>query len=53
MTFDKYPFLKELGLEQVNAGCYRDGEWVGHGEDYVTVNPHNNEPIAVIKQASK
>jgi aldehyde dehydrogenase family 7 protein A1 len=30
-TFSKYPFLAELGLSEVNKGCYRRGEWVGSG----------------------
>jgi len=31
-TFDKYPFLKELGLEVENLGCYYGGKWVGGGD---------------------
>lgn len=53
LTFNEYPFLKELGLSEVNYGCYRNGEWVGSGEEYVSINPHNNKPIARIKTASK
>lgn len=52
LSFNKYPFLKELGLSEFNNGCYRNGEWVGNGTEYTTVNPHNNEPIAVIKEGS-
>jgi hypothetical protein len=52
LTFNEFPFLKELGLSEVNNGCYRDGEWVGNGGEYVAVNPHNNKPIAKIRLAS-
>jgi aldehyde dehydrogenase family 7 protein A1 len=52
LTFNDYPFLKELGLSETNNGCYRNGEWVGSGSEYVSVNPHNNKPIAKIMLAS-
>ena len=52
LTFNKYPFLKELGLNEVNHGCYRRGEWVSDGPDAVSVNPHNGEKIAVVKTCS-
>jgi hypothetical protein len=44
--------LKELGLAETNFGCYRNGEWVGHGDEVVSVNPHNNKAIAKIKLAN-
>lgn len=53
MTFSQYPFLKELGLEEDNFGVYRNGEWCGNGDQWVSVNPHNNKPIATIKLGSK
>lgn len=32
LTFDKYPFLKELGLKEMNEGVF-DGKWsFGQGE---------------------
>jgi hypothetical protein len=31
LTFNKYPFLKELGLQETNLGCYYDKTWVGSG----------------------
>jgi acyl-CoA reductase-like NAD-dependent aldehyde dehydrogenase len=37
----------------VNPGVYRNGEWVGNGKEYIAVSPHNNEPIAKIKLATK
>lgn len=42
LTFNDHPFLKELGLEEVNHGVYRRGEWVGNGPEYTALNPHNN-----------
>lgn len=52
LNFNKYPFLRELGLSEQNLGCYRRGEWVGNGQDQTTVNPHNNEAVAVVKCSS-
>jgi acyl-CoA reductase-like NAD-dependent aldehyde dehydrogenase len=52
LSFNDYPFLKELGLSEVNNGVYRNGEWVGNGKEYTCVNPHNNKPIAKIRLAS-
>ena len=46
----QYPFLKTLGLAEMNAGVYRAGEWVeGQGEVKTSINPHNNQPIASVK----
>ena len=52
LTFNQYPFLKELGLSEVNYGCYRNGEWVGGDEIWTSVNPHNNKPIARVRLAT-
>jgi aldehyde dehydrogenase family 7 protein A1 len=52
LTYKDFPFLKELGIEEVNLGVYRNGEWVGNGPEYTAINPHNNKPIAKIKMAS-
>ena len=52
LTFNEHPFLKTLGLSEVNFGVYRRGEWVGNGPEFTSVNPHNNEPIAKIKMGS-
>jgi len=52
LTFNNYPFLKELGLTEDNAGCYRNGEWVGSGATVTAVNPANNKPIARVRLAS-
>ena len=42
LTFDKYPFLKELGLQKENAGCYNNGKWCGSGKTITSINPTNN-----------
>ncbi len=52
LTFSKYPFLKELGLQEVNYGVYRAGEWVGNGPEYTALSPHDNAPIAKIRMAT-
>ena len=53
LTFNQYPFLKELGLAEDNLGCYRDGKWVGNGPTHVAICPHNNLPLARVKLASE
>ena len=52
LTFDKYPFLKELGLSENNKGVYRAGQWVGGGDNHTSTNPSNHESIAHVKLAS-
>jgi hypothetical protein len=48
LTFNEYPFLKELGLQEENLGCY-NGAWVGNGPIITAVNPSNGKPIARVK----
>jgi aldehyde dehydrogenase family 7 protein A1 len=52
-TIGKYPFLAELGLTEINKGCYRNGEWVGRGQTVTSVNPSTNEAIAQVLCASE
>lgn len=52
LTFNKYPFLRELGLSEDNNGCYRNGEWVGSGQVFTSISPADNKPIARIRLAS-
>jgi aldehyde dehydrogenase family 7 protein A1 len=49
LTYDKYPFLKELGIEaENNPGSYFNGKW-HHGKQIVeSINPATNEPIATV-----
>lgn len=45
--------MKELGLQEENLGCYYDGTWKSNGgAEHVSLNPHNNKPIARTKMAS-
>ncbi len=44
-TFNKFPFLKELGLDIENSGCYYAGKWGGKGGWYTVNNPTTNEVI--------
>ena len=39
----EYQFLKKLGLEASNFGCYGDGAWRGRGAAITSVNPSTNE----------
>jgi aldehyde dehydrogenase family 7 protein A1 len=52
LTYDEYPFLKELGLEKDNKGFSAYGKWSGEGEVITSVNPHNGKPIAIVRMAS-
>lgn len=49
LTYDQYPFLKELGIEaENNAGTFYNGKW-HHGKQIVeSLNPATNEPIATV-----
>lgn len=48
-SYTKYAFLKELGIEEVNPGCYRDGEWVSGEELVQSNNPTDNTTTAQLK----
>lgn len=52
LTFNDYPFLKELGLSETNSGVYRDGQWTASGEEVLALNPSTNKPIARVKMGS-
>jgi len=52
LTYNQYPFLKELGINEDNKGCYRNGEWVGSGKVITSYNPANGKPIARVQLAS-
>lgn len=53
MTFSEYPFLSQLGLEEVNQGSYAAGQWMGGDAEAVSVSPHNNKPIARVKLSTR
>ena len=52
LTFSQFSFLKELGLEEDNLGCY-NGKWFGSGKDLVSVNPTTNKSVARIRGVRK
>jgi hypothetical protein len=53
LTFEKYGFLKELGLEKENLGCYFNGEWKSNSSsEHTSLNPHDNKGVAKTKLAS-
>jgi hypothetical protein len=41
-SVDKYSFLKDLGIQQDNYGCFLDGKWIGSGEWITSFNPNDN-----------
>jgi hypothetical protein len=51
LSYNEYPFLKELGLQEENLGVF-NGKWFGSGDTYVTYNPSDNRPIARVKAVS-
>jgi len=52
-TFEKYPFLKELGLKVDNPGVYAGGKWFGSGPQQVCLNPATEEQIARVRTATE
>ncbi|GAM22737.1 hypothetical protein SAMD00019534_059120 [Acytostelium subglobosum LB1] len=50
-SFNEYPFLKELGLQEENLGLY-NGKWGGSGDIVKCVNPSNGKVIAHVKGAT-
>lgn len=46
--YSKHSFLKELGIEEENLGCF-NGEWFGNGDFISTYNPGTGMPIARIR----
>jgi hypothetical protein len=47
-TFEKYPFLKQLDLMEMNMGVYSNGKWTGYGKSLTSVNPATNEEIGSV-----
>jgi hypothetical protein len=39
LTFNQFPFLKDLGLNEENYGCNLNGTWQGKGDWVYSVNP--------------
>jgi hypothetical protein len=39
-SYEKYPFLKELGIEKENLGAYYNGKWQSSGPEILkSINP--------------
>lgn len=52
MTYNQYPFLKELGLNEENNGCYANGDWFStSGKVQTAISPHTNANICNTKMA--
>ena len=52
-TYDKYFFLKELGVEKENVGAYYNGKWQSSGTEILkSINPATEELISITKSAS-
>eukprot|EP00052_Salpingoeca_macrocollata_P022294 m.193392 g.193392 ORF g.193392 m.193392 type:complete len:551 (-) comp21764_c0_seq1:1528-3180(-) len=51
LSFSKYPFLRELGLQEENDGVF-NGEWTGNGPVVTSYNPATGEAIARVREAS-
>lgn len=49
LTYNNFPFLKELGLEAENRGVLLDEKWIGDGEAVTSYNPNTGEAIARIR----
>jgi len=52
LTYEKYPFLKELHLEKDNLGGYAGGKWMAGGQWVSSMNPGTGKNIAKVKETS-
>ncbi|GJQ14972.1 hypothetical protein GpartN1_g6763.t1 [Galdieria partita] len=52
LEFEQHSFLKELGIERDNFGCF-SGEWKGSGEEILSYNPATNKLIAKVRATSE
>jgi len=39
LSYNGFPFLKELGIEEENFGCFDGKKWCGSGPIHYSVNP--------------
>lgn len=53
LSFSKFPFLRNLGLDERNHACYDGTKWFGSGEVITTFNPNTGEPLAEIVTATE
>lgn len=52
-AYDQYPFLKEMGIEKENLGCFNGKEWCGSGDYATSVNPATGKCIARTRMSSE
>lgn len=52
LTFERYPFLAELGLKPENHGASLNNAWHGDGAWATSLNPNTGETVAKIKLAT-
>lgn len=45
LTFDKYEFLKEIGLGSENLGCFNGKKWTGNGINCTSINPSTGKVL--------
>jgi aldehyde dehydrogenase family 7 protein A1 len=39
LSYDDFPFLKDLGIEKENLGVFNGKKWTGNGARMASVNP--------------
>jgi hypothetical protein len=49
LSFKRYPFLTELGLQEDNLGVF-NGKWFGSGSVHTCISPIDNQPVARVTQ---
>jgi acyl-CoA reductase-like NAD-dependent aldehyde dehydrogenase len=52
LTYSDFKFLKELGIEENNIGCYYNGKWAANGDDYTCMNPSTGKAVSKVKFAN-
>jgi aldehyde dehydrogenase family 7 protein A1 len=53
LTYEKFPFLKEIGILEDNPGCYNGKKWTSSGETKHSVNPSTRKYIARFKHCTE
>lgn len=49
LSFDKHPFLRRLGLQEHNLGCFDGDKWRGSGDKLTSKDPSTGEAIATVQ----
>jgi aldehyde dehydrogenase family 7 protein A1 len=53
LTLGDYPFLKELGLTEENAGSFDGKSWIGSGNLHHAINPSTGRSIANVRLGTR